>query len=594
MSPRAASAPEKRPGKAAVTAPASPRRPQKSRTFGPLAGVLTGVFLLKFLVVWQLHDHPLVQPDVGLDTTAYVELAKKVLAGNVGLGPGVYYVSPLYIYVLAAAYGLTKSFTAVRLFQILLGTASVGFIFLSAREWFGERAAWIATGLAAFTGLFTFYEALILQASIDPFMTSAALLAVTYALKRGGPWWLIAGLHLRRRDVEPTEHAARRRGHRRRAAAHAPRPARARARRGPHHRHVARGDSQRRRLTRVVVRLLARRAELLHRQQRDRDRILPSAARHHAEHRRTGARRQARGPASARTAAQRVRSVRLLLRAGVDVDSAAPGRRADPVSAQARLRLQRAAHRAAVQLSVLRLRRAHDAAVLRDRAVDPRAAGPGGARDRDAAHDAHGLLRVARVRAELCDFRRGVFHRGAVSRAAPDPAVHWRGRGRGRRVARGREEAAQHAARPRRRVPRDLRPRQLAARTARRPVGRGPPHGRAARRHRPVRRGGTVGPEARARGAAAGHRGLHRGRRVSLEERDGQGAGAPHEGRSRSIRAGRTSSTRSARRCCATTSRSRRCPTCGVDSTAAPTSRCPDTTSRSRSKRPGIWRPRRT
>jgi dolichyl-phosphate-mannose--protein O-mannosyl transferase len=95
--------------------------------------------------------------------------------------------------VLAAAYGLTKSFTAVRILQILLGTASVGFIFLSAREWFGDRAAWIATGLAAFTGLFTFYEALILQASIDPFMTSAALLAVTYALKRGGPWWLIAG-----------------------------------------------------------------------------------------------------------------------------------------------------------------------------------------------------------------------------------------------------------------------------------------------------------------------------------------------------------------------------------------------------------------
>ena len=193
-------------------------------------------------------------------------------------------------------------------------------------------------------------------------------------------------LHLRRRDAESTEHAARRRGHRRRAAAHAPRAARARARRGPHHRHVARGDSQRRRLTRVVVRVLARRAELLHRQQRDRDRILPSAARHHAEHRRTGARRPARGPAGARTAAQRVRSVRLLLRAGVDVDSAAPGRRADPVSAQARLRLQRAAHRAALQLSVLRLRRAHAAAVLRDRAVDPRAAGPGGARDRDAAH----------------------------------------------------------------------------------------------------------------------------------------------------------------------------------------------------------------
>ena len=67
-----------------------PPAAEEVRSFGPLAGVLTGVFLLKFMVVWQLHDHPLVQPDVGLDTTAYVELAKKVLAGNVGLGPGMY------------------------------------------------------------------------------------------------------------------------------------------------------------------------------------------------------------------------------------------------------------------------------------------------------------------------------------------------------------------------------------------------------------------------------------------------------------------------------------------------------------------------
>src|SRR5262245_36739597 len=157
MSRRAASPAEKRPGKVSANAQTSPLPAPKIQSFGLLIGVLMGVFLLKLLVVWQLHDHPLVQPDVGLDTTAYVELAKKVLAGNVGLGPGVYYVSPLYIYVLAVVYGLTKSFTAVRVFQIFLGTISVGFIFLSAREWFGERAAWIATGLAAFTGLFTFY-----------------------------------------------------------------------------------------------------------------------------------------------------------------------------------------------------------------------------------------------------------------------------------------------------------------------------------------------------------------------------------------------------------------------------------------------------
>ena len=142
---------------------------------------LACVFVLKLVVLLQLRDHPLTQPDSGLDTTAYVDLAKQVLDGNWGLGPGVYYVSPFYIYFLAAGLAVLKSFTAVRVLQILLGTGSVAFLFFTARTWFGERAAWIAAALAALTGLFTFYEVLILQASVDAFLTSAAL----YFLTRG-------------------------------------------------------------------------------------------------------------------------------------------------------------------------------------------------------------------------------------------------------------------------------------------------------------------------------------------------------------------------------------------------------------------------
>ena len=144
--------------------------------------LLGAVFLLKLAVLLQLKGHPLVQPDAGLDTTAYVELARRVVNGDVGLGPGLYYVSPLYIYFLAAVLGLTDSYTAVRLVQIVLGTASVGFIFFTARVWFGERAAWLAAILAALTGLFTFYEVLILQAGLDAFLTSAALYFLTVGL----------------------------------------------------------------------------------------------------------------------------------------------------------------------------------------------------------------------------------------------------------------------------------------------------------------------------------------------------------------------------------------------------------------------------
>jgi 4-amino-4-deoxy-L-arabinose transferase-like glycosyltransferase len=160
-----------------------------------LALLAAAVLALKLVVVWQLRAHPLLQPDVGLDTAAYADLARRVVGRDIALGPGLYFVSPLYIYFLAAGLAVTDSFTAVRVVQVVLGTASVGLIFLTARIWFGERAGWIAAGLAALTGLFTFYESLILQASIDAVLTSAALLCVTQGLRRRAvSWWVLAGI----------------------------------------------------------------------------------------------------------------------------------------------------------------------------------------------------------------------------------------------------------------------------------------------------------------------------------------------------------------------------------------------------------------
>jgi tetratricopeptide (TPR) repeat protein len=153
--------------------------------------VLLGVaFALKLLVLIQLRDHPLLRPDSGLDTTAYVELARKVLDGNWGLGPGLYFVSPFYIYFMALVLGALGSFTALRVVQIALGTASIAFIFQMTREWFGEPAAWIAAVLAALTGLFTFYEVLIIQSSVDTFLTTAALYFLSRALlpPKGGSY----------------------------------------------------------------------------------------------------------------------------------------------------------------------------------------------------------------------------------------------------------------------------------------------------------------------------------------------------------------------------------------------------------------------
>jgi tetratricopeptide (TPR) repeat protein/4-amino-4-deoxy-L-arabinose transferase-like glycosyltransferase len=182
--------------------------PDKPKFRIELFALLLGVFALKLIVLIQLHDNPLIQPDAGLDTTAYVTLANKVLAGDWALGPGLYYVSPFYIYFLALCLAMFKSYTALRVAQILLGTASVGFVFEMGRLWFNDRTAWIAAVLMAFTGLFTLYEILILQSSVDAFLASAALYALTRGLlptagqlvsrsKPGTPslvWCLISGL----------------------------------------------------------------------------------------------------------------------------------------------------------------------------------------------------------------------------------------------------------------------------------------------------------------------------------------------------------------------------------------------------------------
>src|SRR5262245_38661745 len=159
------------------------------------AGAIAAVLVLKVVVMFQMKDHVLTQPDAGLDTTAYVDLAERVLAGDLGLGPGLYFVSPLYIYFLSLLLAVWHSFTLVRLVQIVLGTAAVVCIFITADEWFGRRPAWIAAALATLTGVFTFYESLILQTALDPFFTAAALACLTLGLKRDGRrWYSLAGL----------------------------------------------------------------------------------------------------------------------------------------------------------------------------------------------------------------------------------------------------------------------------------------------------------------------------------------------------------------------------------------------------------------
>jgi 4-amino-4-deoxy-L-arabinose transferase-like glycosyltransferase len=145
-----------------------------------------------------------------LDGAYYYHLAQRVAAGDVflsspdsffGLPAPAFFVSPLYVYVLALFLKVGGTLEAARFAQVLLGAIGVGLVALTARRWFGSAAGWWAGLLAGGFGVFTFFEILILPAAIDPFLTALDLYLLTRALQAEGEaspraqilWWHATG-----------------------------------------------------------------------------------------------------------------------------------------------------------------------------------------------------------------------------------------------------------------------------------------------------------------------------------------------------------------------------------------------------------------
>lgn len=167
----------------------------------PLALGLLAVLAIKLVVLAQLGSHPLLQPRGVLDDAVYLKLAQRVAGGDLALGPDVYYLSPFYTYFLGAIFGLGGSIATARLVQVLLGAVAVVLAGLATRRLWGARAGWIAAAAAALTGVFTFNEVLLLQSSVDPFLTALALWTLARAVGQASGRklvlpWVLAGISL--------------------------------------------------------------------------------------------------------------------------------------------------------------------------------------------------------------------------------------------------------------------------------------------------------------------------------------------------------------------------------------------------------------
>lgn len=149
--------------------------------------MLGGVaLLLKGLVLWSLAGHPLLEPRGQLDTAYYVEAARQMASGAWAGGDRTFFVSPLYLYFLAAVFTLTNgSLLMARVLQVVLGAAAVALVAATARRWGGPLAAWVAGALCLLTGTITFNEILLVQGALDPFLGAAGLFLLTRAWQAG-------------------------------------------------------------------------------------------------------------------------------------------------------------------------------------------------------------------------------------------------------------------------------------------------------------------------------------------------------------------------------------------------------------------------
>ena len=340
-----------------------------------VALIVTTAFVVKLVVLMQLWNHPLLQPHGELDTAYYIALGRRIALEGVLAPIGAFFVSPLYVYFLAAVFAAGGSLLAAQLVQIGLGAAAVGMLFATARHWFGERAALVAAGLAILTGVFTFNEVLILQSALDPFLVSCALYALTRTMAGGGTWAFAAAgaslglLALNRPNAMVFAVAAAAACVRDPVAAHGGGSDRARPapvvgsgqpRHGAHgipaHRPRGQRGAQLRRVRGRRLDCVARWAESLHRQPRSRRRDLHARAGHHSIDRGTGRRFDPRGGVECRPTALSRGGLRLFRVAGHRLGHRTSSRRAPADDTQDRNSAEPRRCSTQLQLRVLRAR----------------------------------------------------------------------------------------------------------------------------------------------------------------------------------------------------------------------------------------------
>ena len=131
-----------------------------------LSLILLTALGLRLLHIFLSVDNPFFYA-LSPDELYYLDFARDVGGGGLGLSPGLNYMDPLYGYILGIALWVTgDDLFLVRLIQVAVDTVSVFLIYAIGKELAAPRAGLIAAAVYAVFGAAIFYSALLLKATL--------------------------------------------------------------------------------------------------------------------------------------------------------------------------------------------------------------------------------------------------------------------------------------------------------------------------------------------------------------------------------------------------------------------------------------------
>ena len=163
----------------------------KSRICIALIAIISAAVMLRGLTLFQSQSNPMLRHPI-LDEAYYVAFGERVAAGFLSGEDGVYFMDPLYGYVVGLFFWLFgESTNALRIMQIGADAVSLVLVFLLGKKVAGEREGLAAAAIYAAYPVAYFYTLLILKTTVTTTVLLALVLLGLKVTEKDRGWFLL-------------------------------------------------------------------------------------------------------------------------------------------------------------------------------------------------------------------------------------------------------------------------------------------------------------------------------------------------------------------------------------------------------------------